>query len=792
MKMTGRIFNLNNGAKLLMVAAIMAFSKTVIGQCSNLFTYSAVPQGCGEFLGFVVSPQPAADSIVFNYGNGETLTTVGITGSAFYNGGSYEVEVTAYHNNGCISTSSQWITVSGLQLSMNEDTVVCQSDFVFDPMVSGGSGNYNYQWTPTLGLNDPTLLNPTLSVNTEQEAYSIIVTDQLNGCQRVDTIIVTRNAPLIETYSLCAGPVTIDLGPGAGSYEWLSFTDTAGNNTPLSYSNTTQAIVVDDPGEYFAYAVFPECGPLTSLIAVEPCVQGCANTFTYTETFGNCGAEHLFAGTADQTVVDWYWDFGDGSTSTLQSPSHVFPGGNYQVSLTTIDINGCEAISTSSLNTNGGFVVDLVQDYSLTCNGMYFSWFYSYTTSGGSGNYTYNWTPEALMDDPTAANPLMTVSYDTWVEVTLTDIQLGCTSVDSMYIYANLPINETLTLCDDSLYLEVSPGSQIYQWSYTDEFGNTTEIQDFDYDLWATQEGTYTCFTYISQCPPTTHTFSVEPCVQGCANTFTYTETFGNCGAEHLFAGTANQTVVDWYWDFGDGSTSTLQSPSHVFLGGTYQVSLATVDINGCQATSTSTISTNGGFGVQVIQDSIFCQTPGHLGGQIYIGSGQYSYEWVPATGLSDPTTLEPEVFSAYEEMYTLTVIDMQSGCTAMDSTQITVQTSVVGTYDLCDGPVTIDLGPGALSYAWQYYTDTNGVVHTLNYPDSVQAIVVDEPGDYLMFAQFEECGAITSFITVEECVQGCANTFTYTETFGNCGAEHLFAGTADQTVVDWYWDFGD
>jgi PKD repeat protein len=258
------------------------------------------------------------------------------------------------------------------------------------------------------------------------------------------------------------------------------------------------------------FAQFEECGAITSFITVEECVQGCANTFTYTETFSNCGVEHLFAGTADQTVVEWYWDFGDGSTSTLQSPNHVFQGGTYQVSLTTVDINGCQATSTSSLSTNGGFVVDLFQD-SVACNGIYLP---NYTTSGGSGNYTYNWAPEALMDDPTAANPVMTVAYDTWVEVILTDTQFGCTSVDSMYIYANLPINETLTLCDDSLYLEVNPGSQVYQWSFIDQFGNTTQMQEFGNEIIADAVGQYTCFTYYSGCNTVTHTFVVEECTQ--------------------------------------------------------------------------------------------------------------------------------------------------------------------------------------------------------------------------------------------------------------------------------------
>ena len=41
-------------------------------------------------------------------------------------------------------------------------------------------------------------------------------------------------------------------------------------------------------------------------------------------------------------AVSWLWDFGDGSTSTLQNPDHTFPVGGYcNVSLTITTADGC-------------------------------------------------------------------------------------------------------------------------------------------------------------------------------------------------------------------------------------------------------------------------------------------------------------------------------------------------------------------------------------------------------------------------------------------------------------------
>jgi uncharacterized repeat protein (TIGR01451 family) len=51
---------------------------------------------------------------------------------------------------------------------------------------------------------------------------------------------------------------------------------------------------------------------------------------------------------ADGDIVSWSWDFGDGSTSTEQHPTHTFPGpGDYPVSLTVADAAG--RTSTQSL-----------------------------------------------------------------------------------------------------------------------------------------------------------------------------------------------------------------------------------------------------------------------------------------------------------------------------------------------------------------------------------------------------------------------------------------------------------
>lgn len=57
---------------------------------------------------------------------------------------------------------------------------------------------------------------------------------------------------------------------------------------------------------------------------------------------------------------------------------------------------------------------------------------------------------------------------------------------------------------------------------------------------------------------------------------------------------TNTSQIVNWQWQFGDGSFSSTQISSHTFANpGTYTIKLIGLDINGCSDSSTTTLSTN-------------------------------------------------------------------------------------------------------------------------------------------------------------------------------------------------------
>src|SRR5690606_25666142 len=54
---------------------------------------------------------------------------------------------------------------------------------------------FNYNWTPTAGVSNPTTQNPTLNP-TATTTYTVTVTDPVGGCFDTDSITITINNAL--------------------------------------------------------------------------------------------------------------------------------------------------------------------------------------------------------------------------------------------------------------------------------------------------------------------------------------------------------------------------------------------------------------------------------------------------------------------------------------------------------------------------------------------------------------------------------------------------------------------
>src|SRR5436190_24282243 len=116
--------------------------------------------------------------------------------------------------------------------------------------------------------------------------------------------------------------------------------------------------------------------------------------------------------TADGTITSWNWAFGDGDTSTLQNPSHVYSTpGAYPVTLTITTSWGCIDTTTTKLGIYGLPVADAGNDTTI-CIG-------DTAQLAATGGVSYTWSPAATLNDATIPNPLAFPSTKTKYFVTV-------------------------------------------------------------------------------------------------------------------------------------------------------------------------------------------------------------------------------------------------------------------------------------------------------------------------------------------------------------------------------------
>jgi hypothetical protein len=130
--------------------------------------------------------------------------------------------------------------------------------------------------------------------------------------------------------------------------------------------------------------------------------------------------------------------------------------------------------------------------------------------------------------------------------------------------------------------------------------------------------------------------------------------TVSGCSGNYSFTNTSSAVsgIASYLWDFGDGSTSTLASPSHTYVtSGTYYVNLTVTDTNGCKTSIKKTLFFNANTAPTITNASILATpscsdsnngtltvsttgatTPGVSG-----GTPPYTYELV-----SPSTTIRP------------------------------------------------------------------------------------------------------------------------------------------------------
>ncbi|PKP00835.1 MAG: hypothetical protein CVU11_16915, partial [Bacteroidetes bacterium HGW-Bacteroidetes-6] len=309
------------------------------------------------------------------------------------------------------------------------------------------------------------------------------------------------------------------------------------------------------------------------------------------------------------TIVSYAWDFGDGSTSTIPEPSHLFgAAGTYNVTLSVRDTGGytnivmkpvvVNPIPVANFNYDQPSCSDLAtqfRDFSVAPSGYIVEWAWDF----GDGNDTIIYFPgnpnvlHTYANSGTYEVSLIVKSSDSCVNAAIMDVDITASPIAS-FSYSNACFGALTNLTDNSSMVN---GIAIVAWSWA--FGElSTGVNNY-----STQQNPVHQFQTIGNHLVTlTVTNS-----QGCSNTiidtvtissppavdFDYAATCLNTPVQFTVDSvtTAIATISNWLWDFGDGITATDQNPEHTYAAsGNYTVSLTVLNLTGCSNTVSHTI----------------------------------------------------------------------------------------------------------------------------------------------------------------------------------------------------------
>ncbi len=556
---------------------------TVSAKSGPTLTASSTTEYCGAKDGTASVTASGGTSSNYTYSWNTTPIQTTTTASNL-SAGNYKVTV---DDGTCTSTSTVTVSASAAPtLTFTTSNEQCGAkDGTATVKASGGTGTYTYAWNTS-----PTQTTKTAS-NLAAGTYTISVNDGF--CTTIDsTIVSSNNSPVLtmsKTDENCLkgdGTVTATVNGGTGSYSYL-WNNGSTVATLINVSSGVYSVNVDDGicKVSSSITVNTSAVPVSNFTTKNSCLYDDA-LFNNTSTISS------------GTISSYQWNFGDGTTATLQSPSHLFSiSGNYNVSL--IAVSGSNCVDTSVQSITIFAVPQAAITTSNVCD-MQAAMFTDASNLNGSTINAWQWSFETGSSS-VEQNPSVVFStvgkYSPSLIVTTTD---GCsdTATTAIEIYP-VPITDYTTnnVCLNELssftnlsYL--SSGNMTYQWNFGDNSNTSTQtspnytyLQDGSYNvslISLSDKGCTDTITQVLTIYPLPDVNFIPDQYKGCID---------------LDIDITNNTsisstnITSYLWNFGDGNTASQNNPSHTYTtAGNYNVYLTATSDKGCVNTNDTAV----------------------------------------------------------------------------------------------------------------------------------------------------------------------------------------------------------
>ncbi len=416
--------------------------------------------------------------------------------------------------------------------------------------------------------------------------------------------------------------------------------------------------------------------------------------FSASTTFTCVGLDVSFNNTSTGAVRS-FWMFGDGATSTVAMPDHIYYSpGIYTVTLVVFDAKGCPDTMTQTnfITVNplpsASF---LMSDSFAVCPPLNVN-FTNTSTGATSSHWTFGDGTYSVINSPN----------DIYISVGLYRIKLvavnaaGCTDSAighaSIFGYAGAFSYTPLTVCMPlSVHFTAPPsGAASVVWDFSDGVVSGGSLLDTISHIYKTV-GSYVpklFLTDVSGCTSfslgadTIKADTIIPAFTIISNpSCQYSNiTFADSSYSYSSSGKA------WAWTFGFGATSTARIPIYAYsVAGTHPVTLSVTNGSGCKASITKNVTINPAPAPITGSDNICIGQPATLSdatsGGVWSSSNTAIATVAPGTGFV--TGISP---GAVNIAYSL----LSTACKAtMNATVGNMPSAITGATGLCTGLTT-------------------------------------------------------------------------------------------------------
>ncbi|WP_207492411.1 PKD domain-containing protein [Aridibaculum aurantiacum] len=670
-------------------------SIVVVAKPTASFTASATNSCQTPFTVTFTNASTGATSYRWTFSNGFSSTAQNPT-TTFSQPGNYTITLIARNASGCADTMQvvSMITVSPPRVTaINNLNVRGCIPYTVTPVANVQSAYpiASYNWDFGDG-GTSTDINPSHTY-TVPGIYTVkLVVTTSNGCR--DSMVV-QSAAMVgskPTANFAAAPLDVcayvpvyfgDSSTNGPIHEWLwDFGD--GATSTLQHPNH----YYDDTGHFTIRLVVFNYGcsdtlELRDYVYIRPPIANFDTAFNCNDPLTRRFTDRSIGATA------WSWEFGDGNTSTVASPTHTYAApGVYRVRLTVTNGNCSHSRERDVMVINEGGQLQ-VSD-SIGCRNTNFNFHVANINGGNIANYTWFFdsiTGPGVAGGAISMSRVYTEAGNYPAAVEMTDL-LGCRDT----LFTRVPV----VIFGPRADFTATPSGTCFNTVVT--FHDATQTDGTHPVVswtWHYGDGTVTNYT----APPFTHTYTnngvydsklVVEDSYGCKDSivrnsvvtisrpvadFSISDSLKCPSAEVAF--TNNSTGgfdVAYLWSFGDGNSSTDVNPIYAYPAqGTYTVKLVMTDRYGCSDSTERTIRIYNPTANFLMSDS-FSSCPPLLVNFTNQSANYVAVNWDFGDG-GNSQLENPSRMYTYPGIYNVRLtVTNTGGCTDTISNTITIQ----------------------------------------------------------------------------------------------------------------------